>query len=174
MIKLFRIIGFILFFILISVFVLGFYSSDQITVSQTDHFRAPGALIWQYISEESNFNEWINQFPITGCKIDLNNEIICFTDSSFTEKICTIQVEEEMRHVKLILDDRYNNPGISDYVFNINLKLLRDGTTEINCKVQYQLNSLVARVANKLYFEGNQKNILVKNLEYLHTYFEKV
>jgi hypothetical protein len=154
--------------------VLGIYTSPQVTVSQTEHLRAPGTLIWQYVSEESNFSKWINQFPISNCKGDSGKVIICYRDSSFSKRVCSVQIEEDKRIVQLILDESYNNPGIKDYVLKINLKSLRDGTTEINCKVQYRLNSLAARVANKLYFEGNQKNLLVKNMDYLHTYFEKV
>jgi hypothetical protein len=172
--KLFRISGFGLLFICIGACVLGLYSASVVQLVHTDHLRAPASLIWQYISEEDNLNEWMNLVPINSCENDSSGKIICFGDQKKSKIISTIVKDEKNRSLTLILDESLYNPEIGDYVFNLNLKTLRDGTTEINYKLNYKLNSLVAKVVNKLYFEGNQRNLLEKNFEYLHKYFEQV
>jgi len=169
--KFFRIIGFGLFFISVFLVILGFYSLSEIQISQTQYLQAPTTLIWQHITNEEKFGDWIFQLPIQDCVVDTNNIIICYSDTVHKNKIFTIQKDLESKSINFTLDEKWHNPFIYDYSLMIHLKSLRDGTTEINCTLQYRLKNIMARVINKLYFEGYQKNLMEKNVEFLQKHF---
>ena len=169
--KFFRLIGFGLLFMTVFLIILGIYSSPDIRITQTHQLQAPLALIWQHITDEGKSGDWINQIPIRHCESDSNGTIICYTDDSSNDVISTIHKNEENRSLDLKLEKAWNNPYIFDYYMNVHLKSLRDGTTEINCTVNYQLKNIMAKVVNKLYFEGHQKSLMDQNLESLHKYF---
>ena len=153
---------------------MGIYSTPDIKITQTHHLQAPTTLIWQYIATEANSSNWINQIPIQYSISDTNGIISCYTDKSSKNKISTILKDEDNRHLDLILEKQWFNPYISDYNLNVKLKSLRDGTTEINCTLHYNLKNVMAKVVNKLYFEGHQRSLMEQNLESLYKYFEKV
>lgn len=172
--KFFRLIGFVLFFTMLLVIVLGFYSSSEIRVTQTHHLQAPISLIWQHITDAEKTPEWIKQIPVQYCKKDTNDNIICYSDSSQKNMVFTIIKTEENKSFQLVLNKNRYNPYINYYSMNVHMKSLRDGTTEIDCELNYHLDSIIAKIVNKLYFEGHQKNLMDKNFESLHKYFEKV
>jgi hypothetical protein len=172
--KFFRLIGFSLLFMMLFLIILGIYSSPDIQITQTHQLQAPTASIWQHITDDQKNCDWINQIPIQYCESDSNGIIVCYMENSSKNIISTILKDEENRSLKLKLDKTWDNPYIVDYTMNVHLKTLRDGTTEINCTVQYHLNNIIAKVANKLYFEGQQKNLLNQNLQSIYKYFEKV
>ena len=172
--KLFRLIGFVLFFLILLLIVLGINSPSEIQVSQTHQLQAPISLIWQYVIDTDKNPEWIKQFPIQYCENDSNDNIICYSDNTKKYIVFTIYKIEEYKSLQLVLNkDRYN-PYINYYSMNIYMKTLRDGTTEINCELKYNLSSLLAKVVNKLYFEGHQKSLMEQNFDFLHKHFEKV
>lgn len=172
--KIFRLIGFILFFIVLLLIFLGINSSSEIQVSQTHHLQAPISLIWQYIIDADKNSQWINQFPIQYCETDTNDNIVCYTDNSKQDIVFMIYKTEEDKSIELVLNRNRYNPYINYYSMNVYLKSLRDGTTEINFELKYNLTSLLAKVVNKLYFEGHQKSLMEKNYESLRRHFEKV
>ena len=174
MTKCFRLIGFVLLFLLLLLIILGINSSSEVQISQTHHLQVPLSLIWQYITDAEKIPAWINQMPVNYCESDTFGLITCFENNSNEKNVFTISKIEEKKSLNLILNKNRNNPYIKNYVMEINLKLLRDGTTEINCELRYSLNNYFSKIINKLYFEGYQISLLNKNMESLHTYFEKV
>lgn len=124
--------------------------------------------------DETNVDKWLGQFPIKNTEIDNNGIITCYADIGAKKKITTIIPNEDNRSLLLLLEKSWFNPYINDYAMDIKLKSLRDGTTEINCIVKYELKSLVAKIFNKLYYEGRQKDYIEGNQDALHKYFEKV
>lgn len=172
--KLFRLIGFILFFLTLLLIFLGINSSSEIQVAQTHYLQAPVSLIWQYVIDTDKNSKWIKQFPIQYCESDTNDNIICYADKSKKNMVFIIYKTEENKSLELVLNKNRYNPYINYYSMNIYLKSLRDGTTEINFELKYNLTSLLAKVVNKLYFEGQQKNLMEQNFESLHKHFEKV
>ena len=169
--KFFRLIGFGLLFIIIFLIILGFYSVSDIQLSHTQYLPAPTTLIWQHITNEEKLSNWIYQVPIQDCVSDTNNIIICYSDNNKKNKISTIHRDIENKSINLVLDEKWHNPFIYDYSLMVHLKSLRDGTTEINCTLHYRLKNIMARVINKLYFEGYQKKLIEKNVKSLQKHF---
>lgn len=172
--KFFRLIGFSCFFLIIFLIILGNYSPPDINIPQTYYLHAPTALIWQHITDETQSRNWINQIPVQRTECDSGGVINCYIDNSSIDKIFTIHKDDTNRSLDLKLEKTWFNPYICDYRLRIKLKSLRDGTTEINCVLQYHLKNIMAKIVNKIYFEGYQKNLLEKNKESLQKYFEKV
>jgi len=172
--KFFRLIGFGLLFVMLSLIILGNYSSQDIQISQTHHLQAPMPLIWQHITNEEKISDWIKLIPIQYCVSDTNNVITCFADNNEKIKISTGLKFQERNSINMILEETWHNPYIKDYSLKVHLKSLRDGTTEINFKLQYHLKSIMAKVLNKLYYEGYQKSLIDKNVESLQKHFGRV
>jgi uncharacterized membrane protein len=154
--------------------VLGMYSSSDIRITQTYHLQAPVSLIWQHLTDAQNVPVWINQFKVQDCENDTNDCIICYSDYPSKNVVFKIFKIEENKSLQLQLNKNRLNPYINYYSMNVYLKSLRDGTTEINCELNYHLDNIFAKIINKLYFESHQKNLMEKNLKSLHNYFEKV
>jgi len=126
------------------------------------------------MTDAEKCQDWINQLPVQYCEGDTNGLITCFENKSKENLVFIISKIEENKSLRLKLNKNRNNLYIKNYVMEIHLKPLRDGTTEINCELNYQLNSYIAKIINKLYFEGHQKSLMDQNMDSLHKYFEKV
>lgn len=174
MTKLFRLIGFVLLFLILLLIILGISSSSEITITQTHHLQVPLSLVWKYMTDPDKCSEWITQFQVQLCNGDTNGVITCYEDEFKLNKLFTISKIEEHKSIQLKLAKSRSNPYIKNYLMKVHLKHLRDGSTEINCELKYQLTSYIAKFINKLYFEGYQKSLLDQNMISLHKYFEKV
>ena len=172
--KLFRLIGFCLLFAMLCLIILGFYSSQDIQISQTHHLQAPMPLIWQHITQEDKFSNWIKLIHIQYCVSDTNNIITCFADNIEKIKISSGSKFQEGHSLHMKLEESWHNPYIKNYSLTVHLKSLRDGTTEINYNLQYHLKSIMAKVLNKIYYEGYQKNLIEKNVQSLQKNFGRV
>lgn len=157
--------------------ILGIYSPSQITIQQTQHVLAPHSQVWQLITDAEKTSMWFEHIKsVTSVKDNDISNNLQFRYHLKSHDYLDLNIKKFKLNDSLLfeLSGHKNNPMIHNYNIEVKLKPLRDGTTEINCKINYDINSFTAKIVNRIYFESSQKEMLDNTLYALKKYLEKV
>jgi len=173
LISFFRIVGFLLLLILLALIFWGVYSPSLINIEQTQHFAAPNTTIWQLITNPEKTSRWLD-ITENANFIILNDSVFQFYEDTIKVNTFIICELKENEFFRLKYNKSHDTPLINNYNLGVQVKSLRDKTTEINCQITYNLSSITGKIANIFYFEGQQRNLLQQGLGSLKKYLEKM
>ncbi len=177
MIKIFRIFGFVFLIVLLFLIFLGLYSHSSIEIENTCHLHVPHSQVWQLLTDGEKITYWTDKIKYV--KFENRNEVTKGSQFKLyleSKDYISLQIRDFKENSLIVYDLLLNqkNPVINDYNITIGLKSLRDGSTEVNCKINYYIKNFSGKIANKLYFEENQSNILKQHMDLFRKYLEKV
>jgi len=168
-----RIIGFFLLIVSILLIILGIYAPSEVIIEQTQLIAAPQSLVWEVVTNPDKAKLWFIPLQESSLKKDTDSLLFFYPDSINKTSISIAEINEH-EFIKLSLGKNYKNPVIQNLNIAIILKSLRDGSTEVNSQITYEIKNFSGRIVNKLYFERTQQDLLQKSLNSLKNHLEKI
>jgi hypothetical protein len=154
----------------------GALTNSKTALSFTSVVDSPSTVIWQYITDPDKISRWQNDAD----KIEMVNmqEMkkgtilkVHYKQFIYNEKIVEWFPERKLNR-QVIGSNKY--PLLTNFITSIELKPLKQGSTEINIAIEYTVMSFFTKIYNQIYLRRHFANQYKENLANLKNLVEKI
>ncbi len=175
-----RILSVLLVIVGIFLTIIGVTTPSETTFTHTEVILSPVQVVWPVLTDPERMTLWQTGMEKIKAeqKGDLKEGTILLGyareyDPGFyhEDKIIRITPEKNFTLMRLISK---RNTVIRDYSQSYELKRLRDGTTELTCRIFYRCPGFISRIYNRLYKQKRIETSVRGSIRRLKTLIEQI